>query len=114
MYGNDIDAMTFDRGFMHSILFGFLGAYLFVWITYQLCNKGKRLEMTTLKDWILLYFLSIFTFAILDSFTPYGTQLFAPFFDCRSAFNYIYESDPADVNFFNLFNRSNVLQVITN
>ena len=95
LYGNEIDAMAFHRGFMHSILFAVLGAFLFGWITYRLYNKGKRLETTTLKDWIWLYFLSIFTHPILDSFTPYGTQLFAPFSDYRIAFNNISVADPA-------------------
>lgn len=94
LYGNEIDAMAFHRGFMHSILFAFLGAFLFGWITYKFYNRGKRFETTTLKNWTWLYFLSIFTHPILDSFTPYGTQLFSPFSDYRVAFNNISVVDP--------------------
>ncbi|WP_299161105.1 metal-dependent hydrolase [uncultured Tenacibaculum sp.] len=94
LYGNEIDAMAFHRGFMHSILFAVLGSFLFGWITFKLYNTGKRLGTTTLKNWILLYFLSIFTHPILDSFTPYGTQLFLPFSDYRVAFNNISVVDP--------------------
>ncbi|CAM1351315.1 metal-dependent hydrolase [Tenacibaculum insulae] len=94
LYGNEIDAMAFHRGFMHSILFAFLGSFFFGWITFKLYNKGKRVETTTLKNWIWLYFLAIFTHPILDSFTPYGTQLFLPFSNYRVAFNNISVVDP--------------------
>lgn len=94
LFSNEIQAMAFHRGFMHSILFAFFGAFLFGWITYKLYNSGKRKETTTLKEWIWLFFLSIFTHPILDSFTPYGTQLFAPFSNYRVAFNNISVADP--------------------
>ncbi|CAM1351980.1 metal-dependent hydrolase [Tenacibaculum halocynthiae] len=94
LYGNEIDAMAFHRGFMHSIVFALIGSFVFGWITYKLYNKEKRLGTTTLKNWIWLYFLSIFTHPILDSFTPYGTQLFLPFSDYRVAFNNISVVDP--------------------
>ena len=94
LFGNEIQAMAFHRGFMHSILFAFLGCFLFGWITYKLYNTGNRIETTTLKNWILLFFWSIFTHPILDCFTPYGTQLFAPFTNYRVAFNNISVADP--------------------
>ena len=94
LFGNEIQAMAFHRGFMHSILFAILGSFVFGWITFKLYNTGKRLETTTLKNWIWLFFLSIFTHPILDSFTPYGTQLFTPFTDYRVAFNTISVVDP--------------------
>ena len=94
LYNNEIQAMAFHRGFMHSILFAVLGAFLFGWITYQLYNTGVRKETTTQKNWIWLFFLSIFTHPILDCFTPYGTQLFVPFSDYRVAFNTISVVDP--------------------
>ena len=95
LYGNEIDAMLFHRGFMHSILFSVLGAFLFGWLVHKLYNTGKRKNTTTQKDWIWLFFLSLFTHPILDAFTPYGTQLFAPFSDYRVAFNNISVADPA-------------------
>jgi len=95
LYGNEIDAMLFHRGFMHSILFSILGAFVFGWLVYKLYNSGKRFGTTTLRDWILLFFWALFTHPILDSFTPYGTQLFAPFSNYRVAFNNISVADPA-------------------
>lgn len=94
LYHNEIQAMAFHRGFMHSLLFAVLAAFLFGWFTFKLYNTGKRKETTTRNNWIWLFFLSIFTHPLLDCFTPYGTQLFAPFSDYRVAFNNISVVDP--------------------
>ncbi|HMB99924.1 MAG TPA: metal-dependent hydrolase [Flavobacteriaceae bacterium] len=94
LFDNQIDAMLFHRGFMHSIVFSVLGAFLFGWIVYKLYDTKKRKGLTTLRDWIWLFFLSLFTHPILDCFTPYGTQLFAPFTNYRVALNNIAVVDP--------------------
>lgn len=94
-YANEIQIMAFHRGFMHSFLFAILGCFIFGWITFNLYNSGKRIGTTTQNDWVQLFFWSIFTHPILDSFTPYGTQLFTPFSDYRVAFNTIAVADPA-------------------
>jgi len=94
LYANQIDAMLFHRGFMHSVLFSVLGAFLFGWLVHKIYNTGKRLDTTTQKDWVKLFFWSLFTHPILDCFTPYGTQLFAPFSNYRVAFNNIAVADP--------------------
>ncbi len=94
-YTNTIDIMTFHRGFMHSLSFAFLGAFIFGFVAFKLYNSGKRVHLTTQKDWTWLFFLSVFTHPILDCFTPYGTQLFLPFSDTRIAFNNISVVDPA-------------------
>lgn len=114
-YSNEIDIMMFHRGFMHSILFAFIGAFVFGYFFYKMYNWGKRTDTTTQKDWIWLFFLSIFTHPLLDCFTPYGTQLFAPFTDYRVAFNNISVADPAYTVPFLLcliiamfFNRNNI------
>ena len=79
---------------MHSILFAVLGAFLFGWLVHKLYDTGKRTNITTRKDWVLLFFWALFTHPILDAFTPYGTQLFTPFSDYRVAFNNIAVADP--------------------
>ncbi|MDO7172586.1 metal-dependent hydrolase [Mariniflexile sp. AS56] len=94
IYNNSIDAMLFHRGFMHSILFSVLAAFILGWIVFKWYNSGKRLGTTTLNNWVLLFFWSLFTHPILDCFTPYGTQLFAPFSNYRVAFNNIAVVDP--------------------
>ncbi len=95
LYNNEIDAMLFHRGFMHSIVFSILAAFGLGWLVYKLYNSGKRLNTTTQKDWILLFFWALFTHPILDCFTPYGTQLFAPFSNYRIALNNIAVADLA-------------------
>ena len=88
-YNNEIDIMAFHRGLMHSILFAVLGSFAFGWLVFKLYDKGRRKRTTTLNDWRWLFFWSLFTHPILDSFTGYGTLLFAPFSDYRVAFNNI-------------------------
>ena len=94
IYNNDIDAMLFHRGFMHSIMFSILASLVLGWLTFKLYNNGKRIQTTTQNDWLWLWFLSLFTHPILDCFTPYGTQLFAPFSNYRVAFNNRAVADP--------------------
>jgi inner membrane protein len=94
LYSNEIQVMAFHRGFMHSILFAILACFLFGWITFTLYNSGKRKGTSTLNEWTLLFFLSFITHIVLDSFTPYGTQLFTPFSNYRVAFNNISVVDP--------------------
>ncbi len=94
LYGNEIDAMLFHRGFMHSILFSVLAAFVFGWLVFKLYNSGRRKGTTTQRNWISLFFWALFTHPILDCFTPYGTQLFAPISNYRVAFNNIAVVDP--------------------
>lgn len=93
IYSNEIDIMAFHRGLMHSFLFTITGAFIFGWLTFKIYNSGKRVHVTNKKDWFWLFFASLFTHSILDSFTPYGTQLFAPFSNYRVAFNTIAVAD---------------------
>lgn len=94
-YSNEIDRLAFHRGFMHSFIFAFLAALIIGFITSEIYNSSKLRKGTThLKDWVWLFFLSICTHPILDSFTPYGTQLFSPFTNYRVAFNTISVADP--------------------
>ncbi|MDC1161902.1 metal-dependent hydrolase [Tenacibaculum sp.] len=88
-YSNEIDKLAFHRGFMHSIVFAILASVIIGVIVYKLYDSKGRKGMTTVKDWINLFLLSILTHPLLDSFTPYGTQLFLPFSDYRVAFNNI-------------------------
>jgi inner membrane protein len=94
IFKNEIDIMAFHRGFMHSILFTVLAAFLLGWLTHKLYDSGSRKDSTTRRDWTWLYFLSLFTHPILDCFTPYGTQLFLPFSNYRVAINNIAVIDP--------------------
>jgi inner membrane protein len=50
LYSNEIQAMAFHRGFMHSILFAVLVAFFFGWLTYKLYNTGVRVGSTNQKN----------------------------------------------------------------
>ena len=47
-----------------------------------------------IKGWVLLFFWGFLTHTLLDCFTTYGTQLFAPFSDQRVAWGTIAVADP--------------------
>ncbi|MDA0176802.1 hypothetical protein C7H62_2652 [Mesoflavibacter sp. HG96] len=94
LFNNEIDITAFHRGFMHSFLFAFLFTPIIALVVYKFYNTYKRKHQTNYKDWLLLFFFSILTHPILDSFTPYGTQLFTPISNYRVAFNTIAVVDP--------------------
>lgn len=65
-----------------------------IWM-YRRYIQGPAFRSTaTLRHWQWLFFLALFTHPLLDSFTMYGTQLFAPFSDYRVAFSTISVADP--------------------
>ena len=68
------------------------------WISYALYANYLKRDLESInvsrKEWVWLFFLSIFTHPLLDAFTSYGTQLFAPFSNYRVAFNTISVVDP--------------------
>lgn len=83
-----IDASLVHRGFSHSVLFAFVAAPLFGWITFKLYKQ--RYER---KLWVRLWFLAIITHPMLDIFTNYGTQFLWPLQE-RITFNTIFVIDP--------------------
>jgi inner membrane protein len=96
---SEVDGLAFHRGISHSILFAILGGLLFGWCAFRFYNR-KRTQLSgydstqgSLRQWQLLFFLGMFTHALLDSFTMYGTQLLAPFSEYRVAFNSIAVAD---------------------
>ena len=49
LYQNEIQAMAFHRGFMHSIFFAIIGCFVFGWLTYKLYDFGKRKPLFACK-----------------------------------------------------------------
>lgn len=58
-------------------------------------TNSWEMPEASVRDWQWLFFWSLFTHPILDCFTMYGTQLFAPFSDVRVAWSTISVVDPA-------------------
>lgn len=81
-----------------SIPTGIISLSLLLFLIYKLWNNYIKVPLESVNasygDWVKLFFWSIFTHPLLDAFTAYGTQLFAPFSNYRVAFNSISVVDP--------------------
>lgn len=82
-------SMIHHRGITHSVFFAMAAAPLIGWVAWR-ASKRKG-DVTT---WAHLAFWSVVTHPLLDLFTSYGTQLFAPFSDKRFAIDAIPIVDP--------------------
>ncbi len=71
-----------------------IGAFGIWRIRKDLFIRRDNFEKPSVRDWQFMMFWALFTHPILDSFTSYGTQLFAPFTNYRVAFNNISVADP--------------------
>jgi len=66
-----------------------------IWrIRKDLFIRKDSFERPSVRSWQNMMFWALLTHPILDSFTSYGTQLFAPFSNYRVAFNNISVADP--------------------
>jgi inner membrane protein len=81
----------YHRGTTHSLWFGFAVGPLLGWALWRWRDHGRP---GTLPGWIRLSIVALLTHPLLDGFTPYGTQLFAPFWRERFAWNGIAIVDP--------------------
>lgn len=65
------------------------------YFVYRRFNRPEfEKPQASLRDWQWLFFWGLVTHPILDTFTAYGTQLFAPFSNYRAAFSNISVADP--------------------
>ena len=87
-FTDEMTAMAFHRGFMHSLLFAVLFPWLIGWVVHRFSKNG------TYFLYVQLFFWSIFTHPLLDCFTGYGTQLFQPFSDFRVQWDTVSVVDP--------------------
>jgi inner membrane protein len=81
----------YHRGTTHSLWFGFVVGPLLGWILWRWRDQGRE---HLLRAWIGLATAALVTHPLLDGFTPYGTQLFAPFWRERFAWNGVAIVDP--------------------
>ena len=91
LFLSELGELTFHRGISHSLLFSVLFALLFGWLIHRF-NKPNSL--VTRKEWQIMLLLVFFTHVILDCFTVYGTQVFAPFSSYRVSWGSIAVVDP--------------------
>lgn len=88
-FTDSITAIEWHRGFSHSLLFSILAACVLGWLMHRVEHK-RNLGW---KSWAILCFLCLFTHAVLDAFTSWGTQLLWPI-RTRFAWSSIFVIDP--------------------
>ncbi len=84
-----VSALAFHRGISHSLLFSVALAPLLGWLVSRLYHQQRG----NFREWALLFFLALFTHALLDCFTTWGVQLFWPL-PQRIAWKSIFVIDP--------------------
>ena len=85
-----VERISIHRGFSHSILFSFIGAFLIAFVL----SKIKWTKFISNSKLWLFSWLALFTHILLDAFTTYGTQMLLPFSNYRVSFDNINIVDP--------------------
>lgn len=85
-----VERISIHRGFSHSILFSFIGAFIIAFVLSKI-KWSKSIKYS--KLWLVTW-LSLVTHSLLDAFTTYGTQLLLPFSNYRVSFDTINVVDP--------------------
>ena len=88
---NGYGEWLYHRGTTHSLWFGFVMGPVLGWVLWRWRDGGTG---DTLPAWIKLAIVALVTHPLLDGFTPYGTQFFAPFIRDRFAWNGVAIVDP--------------------
>lgn len=84
------DEIMAHRGFTHSLLFCF-GATLLLAYTCKYIFHANELS---LRRWLLLFSVNLFSHVFIDSFNAYGTAWFEPFHHARISFHVLFVADP--------------------
>jgi len=85
---NPVDSVLIHRGLSHSVLFHLLLAIPLGWLIYK-----TEKQRVSLKQAAVMVFLCLFTHALLDWFTTWGTQLLWPL-EYRFSLKAIFVIDP--------------------
>jgi inner membrane protein len=89
LFTDEITKLQIHRGYSHAMLTHLLLA----WPLMRLCI-GRWNESISPRRWYVFWFLVLFTHALLDCCTTYGTQLLLPFSNMLVGFNNITVVDP--------------------
>ena len=89
-YQSAIQWITLHRGITHSIIF----AIVFGLFMGFLLSKLYKNQPATWKEWSFLCFMGLFTHALLDCLTIFGTQIFLPFSNYRVEIGSVAFRDP--------------------
>ncbi len=84
----------YHRGITHSLFFGPVVGPLLGWLLWRFRRWRGRSDPGPLRAWMALFVMALFTHPLIDVFTVYGTQLFAPFSQLRVAWHGLGIIDP--------------------
>jgi inner membrane protein len=84
----------YHRGVTHSLWFGPVVGPALGWLSWRYQRWRGRSDPGPLWAWMGLFVMALFTHPLIDVFTVYGTQLFAPFSVERVAWNALGIVDP--------------------
>lgn len=84
----------YHRGPTHSLWFGLVVGPVLGWCLWKWYQRDGNSDAGSLRAWIGLMTIAIFTHPLLDVFTIYGTQLFSPFSNHRFGINGVAITDP--------------------
>lgn len=90
MFVDPITAVEIHRGMSHSVFFAFFLALLLGFLVIKIERKSGL----TFKEGFWLFFLGLFTHALLDMFTTWGTRILWPIYSYPFAFKSIFVIDP--------------------
>lgn len=85
-----IQKIRIHRSYSHSMFTHIVLALPLTWLSLKWSKKNTVTKM----EWYWFWFLGLFTHALLDCCTTYGTRLFLPFTDYQVAFNNVSVVDP--------------------
>jgi inner membrane protein len=77
------------RSYSHSMFTHIVIAFPLAWITFKIWKQKY-----SYWEWYALWFMGLFTHALLDCMTTYGTRLFLPFTDNLVGLNNVSIVDP--------------------
>lgn len=89
-FGGAVEDFTYHRGFSHSLFVHLLATPIIVWLILR-CHEGSR---PYFKQWSIAVLAILWTHALLDAFTVYGTQLLWPFTDYPFGISSVFIIDP--------------------
>lgn len=84
-----ISKLRIHRSYSHSMFTHFVLALPLAWLSLRWSKAG-----ISKARWYWFWFLGLFTHALLDCCTTYGTRLFLPFTSYQVAFNNVSVIDP--------------------
>ncbi len=92
---DDFDRLLTHRGITHSLVFAPVVGPIWGWLMQRREQlRGAPPDRRRLGAWIGAITLALWSHPLLDTFTPYGTQLILPFANTRFAINAMPIIDP--------------------